>query len=343
MKEALFYEKSGNKQVTCLLCPHNCIIEEGKVGKCRVRVNQHGILYTNVYGLTSVQHVNAIEKKPLYHFHPGSKTYSIATFGCNFKCSYCINWQLSQTGSNINDTIRNSSPKEIVQTALLSKCESIAYTYVEPTIFFEYAYDIAREAHGQGLKNVFKTNGFMNLAPLELLSPYMDAANVDLKTFSNHTYQKLGGRLTPVLDFLKKAKALGIWLEVTTVLIPGVNDSELEIEQIAGFIARELGKETPWHLCRFFPAYKMETTQPTSLSTLEKAYQVGRTAGLHYVYFGNLPIPGKQDTYCPACRQKVIVRKGFDLTDNKLVNSTCPNCHFEIAGTGLQTSNIIEY
>lgn len=333
-KEACFYQKKQNNLVLCTLCPHNCLIENGKNGKCQVRVNVEGKLFTKVYGRTSVQHVNKVEKKPLFHFFPGTNTYSIATHGCNFHCGYCINWQISQA-SEFSDTNQVSSPEAIVQAALHAECQSISYTYVEPTIFYEYAFDIAKVAHHKGLKNIFKTNGFMNIEALEQVSPYLDAANVDLKTFSNRTYNKFGGHLAPILSFLKKAKSLGIWLEITTVIIPNLNDSVEELQEIAHFISNELGRETPWHLCRFFPSYKMNDFLTTPLDTIEKAFLIGQEAGLQYVYYGNLSISGKQDTVCPKCKQLLIARDGFKSIKNNLQNNFCPNCQFEIAGINL--------
>jgi pyruvate formate lyase activating enzyme len=335
-KEATLYQKQQDGRVFCQLCPHYCLIEEGKRGICQVRENRGGLLYSLVFGRTVTQNVDRIEKKPLFHFYPGSNSYSLATAGCNFHCQYCTNWQVSQmSAEEFAEFGVEASPEKIVTEALKAGCRSIAYTYVEPTIFFEYVYEIASLADSHGLFNLFKTNGFMSLEMLEICQPFLNAANVDLKAFRDKTYRQFGGQLQPVLDSLKFMKTLGIWLEITTVIIPGVNDEIQEIEDIAEFIAQELGVDTPWHITRFFPAYKMENVPPTPLDTLYKARQIGLEKGLKYVYLGNLLGEGNQDTICPNCRKVLIQRRGCELVENLMQSAQCPFCRTVIAGVGL--------
>ncbi|HEY0386572.1 MAG TPA: radical SAM protein, partial [Pyrinomonadaceae bacterium] len=239
-REAMLYEREPEGSVLCRLCSHLCRIEDGRKGLCRVRENQGGTLYALTSRQLSVRHVDTIEKKPLFHFYPGSRSYSIATYGCNFRCGYCTNWMVSQTsGSQAEVESESDAPAELVAAALSAGCRSIAYTYIEPTIFFEYIYDTALLAQAAGLRNVFKTNGFMSAEMLDCCRSFLDAANVDLKAFRDATYQSFGGRLQPVLDNLKRMKAGGVWLEVTTVVIPGINDEPAELEELATFIKGE--------------------------------------------------------------------------------------------------------
>lgn len=333
MKEALLYEKLSNKDVRCNLCVHHCFIGEGKTGFCRVRENQDGVLYSLVYGQPIARHIDPIEKKPLFHFYPGSSAYSIATAGCNFRCLWCQNWEISQLPANQNLARgKEIYPQEIVSAVQQSGCRSIAYTYTEPTVFFEYAYDVARLAKGVGLANVYITNGYMSKDMLEMFKPYLDGANVDLKAFRDETYRHyVGGRLQPVLDNLKYMKKMDIWLEVTTLIIPGVNDSAEELRDIAEFIADELSPDTPWHLSRFFPAYKMKAPV-TPLTALEKAKEIGLKAGLHYVYEGNISDNESGNTYCPNCKKLLIRRSGFSVLENFIQNGRCSYCNFKISG-----------
>ena len=286
MKEALLYQKLDKNKVRCNLCAHRCVISSGNDGICKVRENINGILYTKVYGRTIAQHVDPVEKKPLYHFYPGSKAYSIATPGCNFHCHFCQNWDISQIiNGEIPESGQKATPEQIVWDAKHTGCKSIAYTYTEPTIFFEYSYDTARLAHETGLKNIYVSNGYMTYEMLDVMSPYLDAVNIDLKAFRDETYRRIiGARLQPVLDNLKKIKQLGIWLEVTSLIIPGINDDPKEIRDMANFIAVELGLDVPWHISRFFPAYKMNNVTETPLKTLQVAKKIGLEAGLNYVY-----------------------------------------------------------
>jgi pyruvate formate lyase activating enzyme len=336
MKEAMLYEKLPNNRVRCNLCAHRCVINEGKKGICQVRENRGGTLYTLVYGRTIAQHVDPVEKKPLFHFYPGSTAYSIATPGCNFRCQWCQNWEISQMPREQHLIMgEEASPEEIVSAAQRFGCRSIAYTYTEPTVFFEYSYDIARLAHEVGLANIYISDGYMTEEMLEMFRPYLDAANVDLKAFRDETYRRfVGARLQPVLDTLKTMKRLGIWLEVTTLVIPGINDDAEELQDAADFIAKELGPDTPWHISRFFPAYKMQDVPPTPLETLRGAYEIGMEAGLRYVYVGNVPGDG-EDTSCHRCGRLLIRRSGFSVIANNVRGGRCPYCGMPVAGVGM--------
>ena len=334
MKEAMLYEKLEKNSVRCNLCALHCVIPDGKLGVCNVRENRGGTLYTLVYGRTITQHVDPVEKKPLFHFYPGSMAYSIATPGCNFRCKWCQNWEISQMPREQHFVSGyQASPEQIVADAKSTGCKSIAYTYTEPTIFFEYAYDTSRLAHEAGLANLYITNGYMTVEMLEIYHPYLDAANVDLKAFREKTYHRyVGAGLQPVLDSMKAMKRLGIWLEVTTLVIPGINDDPAELRDAARFVAQELGVDTPWHISRFFPSYKMTDVPPTPLATLQQARQIGLEEGLHYVYVGNIPDDKSQDTFCPECGNLLIERQGYWIVENKIRNGRCPTCGTSIAG-----------
>jgi pyruvate formate lyase activating enzyme len=334
--EALFYEKLPNDRVRCNLCAHHCVISDGKKGICQVRENRRGVLYTLVHGRTTSQHVDPVEKKPLYHFYPGSLAYSIATPGCNFRCQWCQNWQISQMPSEQNRIDgREATPEQIVASALETGSRSIAYTYTEPTIFFEYAYETAILAHQAGLNNLFVTNGYMSQEMLEMFQPYLDAANVDLKAFRDGTYRRyVRAGLQPVLDNLKLMKKLGIWLEVTTLVIPGINDELSELRDAAQFVVQELGPDTPWHISRFFPAYKMAYIPPTPLATLKQAQQIGREEGLQFVYIGNIAVEGN-DTFCPRCGRPLIRRYNMGVIFNRIEGDRCPACGEPVSGIGI--------
>jgi pyruvate formate lyase activating enzyme len=335
MKEARLYEKLDKERVRCILCSHYCVIAPGKLGVCNVRQNVDGKLYTLVYDRTISQNIDPVEKKPLYHFYPGSKSYSIATPGCNFRCRWCQNWEISQMPREKHFIAGQEAPPEhIVAKAQRSGCRSIAYTYTEPTIFFEYAFDTAHLAHEAGIANIFVTNGYMTADMLKLLQPYLDGANVDLKAFRKKTYQRLvGAGLEPVLESLKTMKALGIWLEVTTLVIPGVNDETDELRDIAQFISQELGLETPWHISRFHPGYKMADYSPTPVKTLQKAQEIGHEEGLRYVYQGN--VAGESNTYCHICGQLLIQRRGYWIIADNIRDSRCLSCGEQVAGIGM--------
>jgi pyruvate formate lyase activating enzyme len=335
MKEALLYEKLEHKRVQCNLCAHRCKIGPSKTGICKVRKNVDGILYSKVYGRTIARHIDPIEKKPLYHFLPGSKAFSIGTPGCNFHCDFCQNYEISQVENrSILEFGIPASPEEIVREALQSGCKSIAYTYTEPTIFFEYAYDIARLASSKGLRNIYVSNGFMTAEMLGMIAPWLDAINIDLKAFNDNTYRSLiGGHLDPVLESLKKVSQTNIWLEVTSLVIPDINDGDNELKQMAQFIAKELGEDVPWHISRFFPNYKMNDADPTPVRTLDKAVKAGQEAGLNYIYVGNVPFSTHQSTHCPQCNTLLIDRSGYDVNviSGAIENERCTNCGTRIA------------
>ncbi|RLC77841.1 MAG: AmmeMemoRadiSam system radical SAM enzyme [Chloroflexi bacterium] len=337
MKEARLYEKLGNGKVQCFLCSHRCRIDEGKRGICGVRENQGGTLYTLVYGKAISQAVDPVEKKPLFHFYPGTSAFSIATVGCNFRCDFCQNWEISQMPRNEGRIAGGYvSPEAIVKAAKRYGSRSIAYTYTEPTIFYEYTYDIAVLAHKEGIANVYVTNGYMTPEMLEEFQPYLDAANVDLKAGKDEFYRKYcGARLQPVLESLKKMKEMGIWVEVTTLVIPGLNDSDDELRFIADFISQELGPETPWHVSRFHPHYKMYDRPPTPVSTLHRAREIGLKAGLRYVYEGNVPGSEGENTYCYNCGKLLIRRFGFEILEYRVKEGKCYNCGAPIDGVGL--------
>ncbi|MFW6134431.1 MAG: AmmeMemoRadiSam system radical SAM enzyme [Elusimicrobiota bacterium] len=329
---ALLYEKKSEQKVICKLCSHRCLIKKDEYGLCNVRKNIQGELYTLVYGEPVASNLDPIEKKPLYHFMPGTQSYSIATIGCNFKCPFCQNWQISQGVKKelIENGNQNISPEKIVENAVKAGAKSMAYTYTEPTIFFEYAYDISKLAYKKNIKNVFVTNGYMTDECLEKINPYLDAANVDIKYFKDESYKKIcGARLRPVLESIKKMKKLGIWIEITTLIIPGENDSHEELKNIAEFISN-LDSNIPWHISRFFPQYNYTDKLPTPMETMEKAKTIGIESGLRYIYLGN--VAGGTKTECPKCGTELIVRRGYSIVKNKIRNGRCPECGKKISG-----------
>ncbi len=335
-KEALLYEKLEDNKVHCFLCSHHCHIAEGKFGICGVRENRKGTLYAHSYGRVIAQHVDPIEKKPLYHFLPGSSSFSIAAAGCNFQCGFCQNWQISQVreAKALSLGSVEVEPAEIVRQAKRSGSRSISYTYTEPTIFFEYAYEIARLARGEGLYNVFVTNGYMTEDMIRMVHPFLDAANIDLKSFSDDTYRKLcKGSLAPVLRSIETMKRLGIWVEVTTLIVTGENDSPEELKKIAGFLAG-LDKGIPWHISRFYPQYKMDDLESTPMNVMNRAYEIGREAGLRYVYLGNVTGEGN-NTYCSQCHELLIERIGFSVRKYRIKEGKCSQCATPIQGVGL--------
>ena len=337
--EALLYEKLDDKKVKCGLCNHRCVIKDGLRGICGVRENEGGVLKTLVYGKLIAKSIDPIEKKPIFHVMPGSLSYSIATVGCNFRCLFCQNADISQMPLEKNGLIMGdfASPEDVVDAAIKANCKSIAYTYTEPTVFFEFAYNTAKLAHEKKLKNIFVSNGYMTAEALQMIGPYLDAANIDLKAFNNNFYKKIcKAKLEPVKNTLKLIKSLGILLEVTTLIIPELNDDEVELEQLASFIAESLGTETPWHISRFYPCYKLLDSPPTPVKTLEKAREIGNRAGLKYVYTGNVPGETGENTFCPECGKLIIQRLGFDVKKNLITDSRCPECGTQIYGIGLQ-------
>lgn len=313
MKEAVLYKRLKDKKVRCNLCNHRCLISSGKRGVCFVRENRDGTLYSLVYGIALAANIDPIEKKPLYHFQQGTVSFSIATAGCNFRCEFCQNWQESQIAKGPEGRIvgRKLPPRRVVEEAKRAGCASIAYTYTEPTIFFEYAQDTAKLAKKEGITNVFVTNGYQTPETIKEMAKFVDAANIDLKSFSEKFYQKVcGAKLKPVLESIKLMHKAGIWIEVTTLVVPKQNDSKKELTQIAKFIAK-VDKNTPWHISRFHPDYKMLDAYPTPIETLEMAYNIGKKAGLKYVYLGNIITETKENTYCPKCNNLAIRRVGY--------------------------------
>ena len=310
-KEALLYNKNDDLSVECHLCAHRCTIKPGKTGICQVRENQAGKLYTLAYGNLIAQHADPIEKKPLYHFLPGSRAWSIASPGCNFRCPWCQNWEISQFprySKGEHGTF--IAPTKVIDDAISHGCQSIAFTYTEPTVFFEYTLDVAKLAKNVGLRTVYVTNGYMTLEMIEMIAPWLDAANVDIKAFNEQVYRKsIGALLQPVLDVCIELKNKGIWLEVTTLLIPGINDDLEEIKSLAKFIVDDLGNETPWHISRYFPAYNFNSTPPTDSDLMDAAKQIGINAGLQFVYEGN--VSRDSNTYCPVCGKTVVSREGY--------------------------------
>jgi pyruvate formate lyase activating enzyme len=336
-KNAMLFAREDHGLVQCYLCSHRCRIQPDGFGLCGVRQNIGGELYTFAYGEVIARNVDPVEKKPLLHFLPGSKAYSIATIGCNFKCDFCQNWQISQASFKNGDMGGEPlSPETVVQNARRTHCASIAYTYTEPTIFFEYARDIAVIAHRYGIKNVFVTNGYMTPEALELMSPYLDACNVDLKSFRDSYYKTVcRGRLEPVLQAIKTMKRLNIWVEVTTLVLPDQNDSEKELTEIANFIV-QIDPDIPWHISRFFPKYRAVDIRPTPMESMFRAEEIGKKAGLRYVYLGN--IGAQTDTHCPNCNKLLIRRSNFAISSSIQSDGLCPSCENKIAGVWHDTS-----
>ncbi|MDP8216656.1 MAG: AmmeMemoRadiSam system radical SAM enzyme [Candidatus Kaelpia imicola] len=329
-KEAYLYHKIEDNKVRCFLCNHNCVIADSEYGFCGVRKNEKGILYSNIYAEPAALHIDPIEKKPLYHFYPGSLSYSIATIGCNFRCGFCQNWQISQMSKENFESKKIISPEGIISHARENNCSSISYTYTEPTVFFEYAYDIAKIAQKEGLHNIFVTNGYMSIEAIDMIAPYLDAANIDLKSFRDDFYVKhCKAHLKPVLDSIRYMRERGIWIEITTLIIPGENDSDEELTQIADFIA-SIGIEIPWHISRFHPDYKYLESEPTSIETLKKAKEIAKSRGLRYIYLGNV-LEGN-DSLCYNCGKLLIERVSLNLSINNVDRGSCPYCGVLVDG-----------
>ena len=328
-----YYRKIDDTKIECLLCRHDCKLKDGQVGICGVNKNEGGKLVNLVYGHPSSINVDPIEKKPLFHFLPDTSVLSFGTVGCNFKCPFCQNWQIAHT-NKVNESVY-VSPEEMVALALKYNSKSIAYTYNEPSIFYPYARDVGILAKKAGLKNVFVTNGFESVYEIEDMKEWVDACNVDLKSFKPEYYKKvLKGRLEYVLDTIKRLNEVGIWQEITTLIVPGDNDSDEELTQIAEFIA-SVDKDIPWHITRFHPDYEMQDKPPTPMETMIKAYEIGKKAGLKYVYLGNVALPVV--THCPTCNEELIVRSIYRIEKNILKideegRGYCPKCNTEIKG-----------
>lgn len=332
-KKALFWKELNNKDKTvqCQLCPHYCTINNNELGKCKARQNKDGSLISLSYGKACTIGLDPIEKKPLYHFLPKKEALSIATAGCNLSCGHCQNFEISQCSPR--DIGQEISPKEVIEKAKQNNAEIIAYTYTEPTIFYEYMLDIAKLAKKEGIKNVMISNGFINQEPLKKLIPYLDAANIDFKAMSDKHYQEVcGARLKPVLETIKTMYQEGVWIELTNLLITGLNDSEQDIEKLSDGVNKNLGNDVPIHFSAFYPVYKMKNREATTIDKLREAREIAKNKGIKYVYTGNLPDPEGNNTYCPECGNIVIKRSNFSVIGNKLEGDKCPKCGEKISG-----------
>jgi len=324
-KEAILYEKIG-KSLNCKVCQRRCIISDGKEGFCNMRRNEEGKLYSLNYAAASSVSVDPIEKKPLFHFYPGSTSFSLGTLGCNFRCKHCQNWTISQADLGTVPT-QEILPEEAVSLAKEYGCRSISWTYNEPTMWFEYTLDSAKLAHKEDIKTVYVTNGYMTEEALDTIAPYLDAANVDLKGMSEKFYHDLcDARLQPVLETIKNMYDMGIHLEVTNLMIPSYNDSDEDVKALIKFMVEEVGVEVPLHFTRFFPYYKLNHLPPTEISTLEKAHKMAKEDGMKYVYVGNVPFTDGENTYCPECGELLIERDGFDVVGDKVKKGKCSSC-----------------
>ncbi len=340
MEEASFYKKLAEAKVHCFLCAQHCHIQSGERGRCGVRENRGGSLWSLVYGRPIAKNIDPIEKKPLYHFHPGSLSYSIGTEGCNFSCLFCQNADIAQ-GPKLNRRINGneSLPEDIVNEASQVGCMSIAYTYTEPVIFLEYALDVAKIAKNKGLANVFITNGYMTRQALDEAAPFIDAANVDLKSFSDDFYkEQCGARLKPVLSTIEGLKEKNVWLEVTTLIIPGLNDSQQELRQLAEFLV-SIDKDLPWHVSAFYPSYRMKDYPVTPEKTLYTARSIGLEVGLNYVYMGNISGTEGRHTYCSSCGSLLIDRSGFTAQKGLLSRGVCSRCGSALSGVGMEVDD----
>ena len=331
VREAYFYKKHQDRVVQCGTCPHECVVLPNQRGRCRTKVNINGNLYTISFGNPCAVHVDAVEKKPLLHFYPGTKAFSIAVAGCNFHCLNCQNWEISQTSP---DKTRNYNlpPEDVVSMATRYGCKSIAYTYSEATTFYEYMFDTSAAARKAGIKNIWVTNGYMSKQALERLCDVIDAANIDLKSFSETVYMDLnGGHLAPVLECLKTVHRRGVWLEITNLMIPTYNDNMEMVKNMCAWILENLGPNYPLHFSRFFPQYKLVHLPPTPEEVLIEARQVATQEGLHHVYIGN--VPGlAENTICPTCRREVIQRRGYTILANHVNDGKCRFCKEPISG-----------
>ena len=317
-----------NSKIVCLLCRHYCQLKEGQIGICGVNKNENGELKNLVYGKVAAINIDPIEKKPLYHFLPSTKSLSIGTVGCNFKCPFCQNWQISQNKDSNQGY--NLMPKDIVNLALEYGCKSISYTYNEPTIFYPFAKDVALLAKEYKLKNIFVSNGFETPEIIDDMVGVIDAFNIDIKGFKSDYYKKyLKGNLNGVLDSVRLLNERGFWVECTTLIVPGDNDSDEEIREIAKFIA-SVSVDIPWHLSAFHPDYKVQDKEPTPLSTMQRAYEIAKEEGLRYVYLGNVLV--EANTYCPRCNTLLLKRVGFNVSENNLKDGKCYKCNTKIAG-----------
>jgi len=338
-----FEDPLAPNSIRCNACAHRCVLRPGRLGICGVRQNRGGWLYTLVYGQVVASKAEPIEKKPFYHFMPGSYAYSVATQGCNMHCAYCQNWHISQAHrEGLVPESRNLTPQGVVEEAVSAGARSIAYTYVEPTIFLEFALDSMVEAKAAGLHNVFVTNGYETPEAIGLIAPYLDAANVDLKAANDDFYRRVcGARWEPVREAIVEMHRRGIWIELTTLVIPGLNDDPHELRSMAEWIATAIGPETPWHLSRFHPAYKLGDVASTPAATLVDAAEAAREVGLRHVYVGNAPEVEAANTFCARCGERLISRTDFAVTQWRLVDGRCPRCKHALAGVGLEDSPVV--
>ncbi len=338
LKEAVLWDPAADKKVQCYLCSHRCLIAEGKSGRCRVRKNEEGVLYSLNYDKLCSANPDPIEKKPLFHFQPGTRSFSVAAMGCNFQCDFCQNWQISQaaieTGRIDGQAVR---AEQIVDSAARAGCSSVAYTYTEPTIFMELCADCGQLARREGLKNVFVSNGYMTREAVDFAAAWLDGINVDLKAFTEDFYQRLcKARLEPVLETIAHiAGQTNIWMELTTLLIPGENDSDDELRRLTGFIAEKAGVDVPWHVSRYHPMYKHQSGGATPTKSLQRAYEIGKEAGLRYIYLGNVPGDQFESTFCPGCGRMLIERLGYSIGANAIEEGKCPDCGESIAGVAM--------
>lgn len=326
------YQEETPRGIMCRICPNECVLKEGEVSKCNNRHVHNSKLYTMAFGDPCSVNIDPIEKKPLYHFFPGSRAYSIATAGCNLVCLNCQNWSISQTSP---DKTRNYDlpPEMVVSQAAENNCRSIAYTYSEPTTFYEYSYETAVLARKAGIKNVVKSNGYINQEPLKKLCSVIDAANIDLKSFNESTYLRLsGGKLQPVLDSLKTYREMGVWLEITNLIVPTWTDSMEDIGRMCKWLGDNGFKDTPLHFSRFYPTYKLEQLPPTPVEVLRSAARIAAGEGMKYVYIGNIPGNEMADTKCPSCGTTVIARQGYRIVSNSIKGGKCKNCGKDVSG-----------
>lgn len=327
-----YQERLTDKLVRCILCPHFCLVKDGMSGICSTRVNIEGKLFALSYAKPCSIGIDPIEKKPLFHFYPGMNIYSIATTGCNLRCLNCQNWEISQS-PDFDKKYKELLPLDVVKQAIQNNSDSIAFTYTEPTAFFEYMLDIAKIAKGKGMKTVMISNGYINIKPLVEISKYIDAANIDLKCFDENVYKKLtGGNLQPVLDTLEYLIGNQVWLEITNLIIPGMNDGEIQIMKMCEWLTDHGFSETPIHFSRFFPNYKMSILEPTNKDVLSKAKTIAEKCGMKYVYIGNIPMLNGENTFCPDCKTLLVERSGYDVKLNRIKLGKCPDCGKEISG-----------
>lgn len=330
--EALYWKAYDDKHIQCQLCPRRCILANNQKGFCSARKNIQGKLYSLTYGQPVALHVDPIEKKPLFHVYPGTKSFSLATAGCNLRCKFCQNWEISQLDAEKVSTT-NISAQELIRQAKASGSKTIAFTYTEPTIFYEYMLDIAKLAKQEGIACVMHSSGFINEQPLRELAKYLTAANIDLKGFNQKFYAEYcEGNLETVLTSLKTLKQEGVWVEITNLLIPGANDKPEDIEKLCDWVIENLGKDTPVHFSRFFPMYKLTNLSPTPVSSLERAEKIAKKKGLYFVYLGNLPISLGENTYCPFCAKPLVKRIGYTVLENKIQAGKCPHCGATVPG-----------